>query len=250
MKVYAIHGRFGAYVQLGETPERGSKEKPKRSSLIGGQTESTVTLEEALQLLQLPRELGLDPTSGQPIVAGLGRFGPYVKHGDEYRSLAATDDLFTVDLERALALFAEPKRGGRRQMTKRVIRQIEATDGGAALQVLEGRYGPYVTDGEINASIPNGMDPATLSPEDARGLIESRRGAPPREKRGRFGAKRFGAKRPGGKRHGEKVSAARPTAAVGIAPASKHAPAKKKKPAPPPRAKKAARKPTRRKTIH
>jgi DNA topoisomerase-1 len=190
MNVYAIHGRFGAYVQLGETPERGSKEKPKRSSLTGGQTESTVTLEEALKLLELPRALGVHPDSGQPVVAGLGRFGPYVKHGDEYRSLATDDDLFTVDLARALALFAEPKRGGRRQMTRRVIRQIDAADGGAALQVLEGRYGPYVTDGETNASIPRGLDPATISPEDARSLIEARRGAPPREKRSRFGAKR------------------------------------------------------------
>jgi DNA topoisomerase-1 len=195
MNVYAIHGRFGAYVQLGETPDKGSKEKPKRSSLTGGQTESTVTLEEALKLLELPRELGVHPESGQPIVAGLGRFGPYVKHGDDYRSLAAEDDLFTADLARALALFAEPKRGGRRQMTKRVIRQIEIPDGGASLQVLEGRYGPYVTDGETNASIPKGIDPATISLDDARGLIEARRGAPPREKRGgRFGAKRRSAR--------------------------------------------------------
>src|SRR3954466_13356863 len=146
MNVVAINGRFGAYVQLGETPEKGVKEKPKRSSLTGSLTESTVTLEEALKLLELPRELGVHPESGQPVVAGLGRFGPYVKHGDDYRSLAAEDDLFTVDLARALQLFSEPKRGGRRQMTKRIIRQIEGTDGGAALQVLEGRYGPYVTD--------------------------------------------------------------------------------------------------------
>jgi len=188
LNVYAIHGRFGAYVQLGETPEKGSKEKPKRSSLTGGQTESTVTLDEALKLLELPRELGTHPETGQPVVAGLGRFGPYVKHGDDYRSLAAEDDLFTVDLARALALFAEPKRRGRRQMSKRVIRQIEAADGGAALQVLEGRYGPYVTDGETNASIPKGLDPATISLQDALGLLEARRGAPPREKRGaRFG---------------------------------------------------------------
>jgi DNA topoisomerase I len=191
MNVYAIHGRFGAYVQLGETPEKGSKEKPKRSSLTGGQTESTVTLEEALKLLELPRDLGAHPESGQVIVAGLGRFGPYVKHGDDYRSLGTDDDLFTIDLARALALFAEPKRGGRRQMTKRVIRQIETGDGAAPIQVLEGRYGPYVTDGETNASIPKGSDPATLSLEDARALIEARRGAPPREKRGgRFGGKR------------------------------------------------------------
>jgi DNA topoisomerase-1 len=192
--VYAIHGRFGAYVQLGETPEKGVKEKPRRSSLTGGLTESTVTLEEALKLLELPRELGPHPDGGQAIVAGLGRFGPYVKHGDDYRSLSAEDDLFTIDLARALALFAEPKRGGRRQMTKRVIRQIEATDGGKPLQLLEGRYGPYVTDGETNASIPNGSDPAALSLEEARSLIEARRGAPPREKgRGRVGRRKAAA---------------------------------------------------------
>jgi DNA topoisomerase-1 len=188
LNVYAIHGRFGAYVQLGETPERGSKEKPKRSSLVGNQTESTVTLEEALKLLELPREIGTHPESGQPVLAGLGRFGPYVKHGDDYRSLASDDDLFTVDLERALALFAQPKRGGRRSMPRRVIRQIETPDNSPALQVLEGRYGPYVTDGETNASIPRGMDPATLSLEDARGLLDARRGAAPRAPRGRRAA--------------------------------------------------------------
>ena len=83
-----------------------------------------------------------------------------MKHGDDYRSLERDDDLFTIALDRALALFAEPKKSGRRQMTRRVIRQIEATDGGTALQVLEGRYGPYVTDGETNASVPRGTDPA------------------------------------------------------------------------------------------
>jgi DNA topoisomerase I len=179
MNVYAIHGRFGAYVQLGEAPDKASKAKPKRASLTGSLTESTVTLEEALKLLDLPRELGAHPESGQPVVAGLGRFGPYVKHGDDYRSLADDDDLFTIGLDRALALLAEPKRAGRRQTAKRVIRQIDATDGGAALQVLEGRYGPYVTDGETNASIPRSMDPATLSLADARGLIQTRRDAPP-----------------------------------------------------------------------
>jgi DNA topoisomerase I len=187
--VYVIHGRFGAYVQLGETPDKGSKEKPRRSSLLPTMSESTVTLEEAVGLLQLPRELGIHPESKQPVVAGLGRFGPYVKHGDDYRSLEPTDDLFAVDLARALALFAEPKRPGRRQAAaKRVLAKIEATDGGASLQVLEGRYGPYVTDGEINASVPQGMDPATLSLDDARALIEARRGAAPRPRRGRAAA--------------------------------------------------------------
>jgi DNA topoisomerase-1 len=187
LNVYAIHGRFGAYVQLGETPEKGIKEKPKRSSLTGSLTESTVTLDDALKLLELPRELGVHPESGQPIVAGLGRFGPYIKHGDDYRSLEASDDLFTVGLERALELLAAPKRSAR-QAAKRVLRKIDVPDGGNALQVLEGRYGPYVTDGELNASIPKGLDPMTVSLEEARGLLEARRGAPPSPRRGRRAA--------------------------------------------------------------
>ena len=207
MNVYAINGRFGAYVQLGETPENGVKEKPKRSSLTGGLTESTVTLDDGLKLLELPRELGLHPESGQPIVAGLGRFGPYVKHGDDYRSLEATDDLFTVDLERAIALLAAPKRSAR-QAAKRVIRRLEAPDGGSVLQVLEGRYGPYVTDGTTNASIPRGTDPVTISLEDSRALIEARAGAPPRPGRGT----RKGAPRARGARTRKVAAAAADTA--------------------------------------
>src|SRR5262249_44872522 len=101
-------------------------------------------------------------------------------HGDEFRSLEAEDDVFTVDLARALALLAAPKRAGRRQRAaRRVIRAIERANGAAPLQVVEGRYGPYVTDGEINASVPRGIDPATLSLEDAEALLEARRGAAP-----------------------------------------------------------------------
>ena len=178
--VYVIHGRFGPYVQLGENPEKGSKEKPKRSSLLPTMSESTVTFDEAVRLLDLPRELGLHPESGQPVLAGLGRFGPYVKHGDDYRSLDGSDDLFSVELARALELFAAPKRSGRRQAAaRRVIAKLEQPNGGVPLQVLEGRYGPYITDGEINASVPKGMDPATLSLDDALALLEARRGAAP-----------------------------------------------------------------------
>jgi DNA topoisomerase-1 len=182
--VYAIHGRFGAYVQLGETPEKGSKEKPKRSSLVGGMTESSVMLEEALKLLQLPRELGTHPETGEPVVAGLGRFGPYVKHGDDFRSLESDDELFTVDLGRALQLFSEPKRSRRRQAAKKVIATIDRPEG-APLQVLEGRYGPYVTDGETNASVPKGTDPSTLTLQAANDLLEARRSAAPSSGRGR-----------------------------------------------------------------
>ena len=178
-KVYVINGRFGAYVQLGENPEKGSKEKPKRSSLLPTMSESTVTLEEAVGLLGLPREVGIHPESAQPVLVGLGRFGPYVKHGDDYRSLEVTDELFAVDLTRALELLAAPKRAGRRQTAaKRVIATIENPGGGAAFQILEGRYGPYVTDGETNASVPKGMDPAALSLDEALALLAARRDAP------------------------------------------------------------------------
>ena len=225
MNVYAIHGRFGAYVQLGETPHQGSKEKPKRSSLTTGLTETTVTLVEGLKLLDLPRELGPHPESAQPVLAGLGRFGPYVRHGDDYRSLSADDDLFTIGLERALALFAEPKRAGRRQTARRVIRQIDVTDGGAALHVLEGRYGPYVTDGETNASIPRGSDPASVSLAEARELLEARRNAAPG---------------PGRRRRAAPSRKRRPVRAAGSV-----------KP-PPPIARRShkKRKPARRKTVH
>lgn len=191
--VYVINGRFGAYVQLGENPEKGVKEKPRRSSLLPSMSESSVTLDEAVSLLRLPRELGAHPESTHVVVAGLGRFGPYVKHGDDYRSLEASDDLFAVDLARALELFAAPKRAGRRQAAARkVIAKIEVPEG-VALQVLEGRYGPYVTDGETNASVPKGLDPATLTLDDARALLEARRGAAPRK--GRRGAPARGKKK-------------------------------------------------------
>jgi DNA topoisomerase-1 len=217
MNVYAINGRFGAYVQLGEMPEKGSKEKPKRSSLTGSMTEGTVTLDEALKLLELPRELGAHPEAGTPIVAGLGRFGPYIKHGDDYRSLEETDDLFTVDLERALALLAAPKRSAR-QAAKRVIRKIDVPDGGTALQVLEGRFGPYVTDGEINASIPRGVDPATITLGEAQALLEARRGAPPREpRRGRRGTAKGAAARGRGRTARPADAVAGPGAALATA---------------------------------
>jgi len=239
MNVYAINGRFGAYVQLGETPEKGVKEKPKRSSLTGALTESTVSLEDALKLLELPRELGTHAESGQPIVAGLGRFGPYIKHGDDYRSLEATDDLFTVDVERALALLAAPKRSAR-QAAKRVIRTIEVPDGGNALQVLEGRYGPYVTDGELNASIPKGSDPSTLSLDEARALLEARRGAPPSQRRGRRAS--------GGPARGRRHAARTGDDAVPPAPVKAKSKARAKtKPKPQARPKAAARKSTVRK---
>ena len=208
--VYAIHGRFGAYVQLGESPEKGSKEKPKRSSLVGGMTESSVTFDEAMKLLQLPRELGTHPESGEPVVAGLGRFGPYVKHGDDFRSLETDEELFTVDLDHALRLFSEPKRSRRRQAAKKVITSIARPEG-APLQVLEGRYGPYVTDGDTNASVPRGTDPNTLTLEAANDLLEARRSAAPRAGRGRAaGVRKKKTATPVAKKTAKAASASKP----------------------------------------
>ena len=148
-----MHGRFGAYVQLGETPDKSDKAapKPKRASLTGGMTESTVTLDDALRLLSLPRELGRHPDDGEPVVAGLGRFGPYVKHGDEFRSLESEDDVFTRrSRARAGAARASRRsRGAGRRADATVLRAARTHPRAArALQVLEGRYGPYVTDGD------------------------------------------------------------------------------------------------------
>jgi DNA topoisomerase-1 len=180
--VYALNGRFGAYVQLGETPEKGSRgHKPKRASLPRGVTADTVDLGLALRLLELPRTLGLHPKSGEPVVANVGRFGPYVKHGDEFRSLEPDDDVHTVTLERALALLAAPKRARRRQAApKTVLRELGPhPESGKPVQILDGRYGPYVTDGTVNASLPRNADPGSATLSEAVALLAARAAAGP-----------------------------------------------------------------------
>ncbi len=184
-KVYLANGRFGPYVQLGETPEKPAKgakaAKPRRASLPRGESEADVTLEQALRWLSLPRDLGVHPGTGQVVQASVGRFGPYVKHGDEFRSLAPTDDVYTIALDRAVALLAEPKQPRRRQSAaKTVLRELGARDDGRAVKLFEGRYGPYVSDGSTNASLPKGGDPMALSLGEAVALLDARAGAPRR----------------------------------------------------------------------
>jgi DNA topoisomerase-1 len=192
--VYVMNGRYGPYVQLGETPYGGQQskgkgpkggpkvEKPKRASLQAGMTESDVTLEQALTLLSLPRVVGLHPDDSEPIVTNFGRFGPYVKHGDEFRSLESDEDVFTISFDAALALLRAPKQSRRRQAQKRVLREL--AKGEATIRVLEGRFGPYVTDGRINASIPRGSNPDAVTFEQAIELLEARRHAVPMPRRG------------------------------------------------------------------
>ena len=216
MNVYVMNGRFGAYVQLGETPEpppkvKGAKgkakaepvAKPKRASLQAGMTDSTVTLEEALKLLSLPRVVGLHPDDNEPITTNFGRFGPYVKHNDEFRSLESEDDVFNISFDAALALIRAPKVSRRRGQaaTKKTLREL--TQDGATLKVLAGRYGPYVTDGTTNASIPKGSNPETLTWEQAQELLAARRDAVPMPRRGgraKVGGARKGAPKAQGTR--------------------------------------------------
>ena len=183
--VYVMNGRYGAYVQLGETPEGKKAEKPKRASLQAGMTEATITLDEALKLLSLPREVGLHPDDNQPILTNFGRFGPYVKHGDEFRSLESEEDVFNISFDAALELLRAPKQSRRRQgAQKKTLREL--TNEGATLKVLAGRYGPYVTDGTTNASIPKSMNPEELTWAQAQELLAARRDAAPSPRRGGF----------------------------------------------------------------
>ena len=170
-------GRYGPYVQLGEQ-EEGSKKKPKRASLFKTMTPDTVTLEEALTLLSLPRVVGQD-SEGRDIVASPGRFGPYIKRGDDTRSLQSEEQLLTITLEEAEALLAQPKRGRGRQAAEPLAELGTSPDNGAPVKLLAGRYGPYVTDGTTNASLPKGADPAGMTLEQAVELLRARAAAGP-----------------------------------------------------------------------
>ena len=214
LNVYVMTGRYGAYVQLGDTPppapkRKGQKSekapKPKRASLQSGMTESTITLEEALKLLSLPRVVGLHPDDNEPITTNFGRFGPYVKHGDEFRSLESEQDVFGISFEAALALLRAPKQSRRRQPAqKKVLREL--SQDGSTLRVLAGRYGPYVTDGTTNASIPRGTSPESVTFEQAAELLAARRNAAPSPRRA-GGRRRVAAARTGGPSRAPRKSA-------------------------------------------
>jgi DNA topoisomerase-1 len=178
--IYVMNGRYGPYVQLGDVSDDRKAPKPKRASLFSSMSESSVTLEQARQLLTLPRTLGPHPADGEPVIASPGRFGPYVKHGSEFRSLDNEEQLFTVTLDEALSLLAEPKKSRRRQPgTKSVLREVgKHPASGATINLLAGRYGPYVTDGTTNASVPKGTAPEQVTVEQAVELLAAREGAP------------------------------------------------------------------------
>jgi DNA topoisomerase-1 len=165
--IYLVDGRFGHYVQRGEV-QRGKK--PPRQGLPPGTAPEEVTLDLALRLLGLPRLVGEHPDTGEPVRAGLGRYGPYVVHNRDFRSLAPGDNLFAIGLERALELLSAPKRGARTR-----IREIgKHPDDGAPIEIFKGRYGPYVKHGKVNASIGKGVDPADVDVPLAVELLNRR----------------------------------------------------------------------------
>ncbi len=170
LEVVAKDGRFGPYVQLGEME---GKNKPKTASLFSSMQLDTITFEEAIELLSIPRLVGLDE-SGVAIETYNGRYGPYLKRGTDTRSLDAESEIFTLTIEQALAKLLEPKKGRGRQ-TKPPLAELGVhPESGAPIRILEGRFGPYVTDGTTNASVPRGEDPAEVTLADALSLIAAR----------------------------------------------------------------------------
>jgi DNA topoisomerase-1 len=179
--VFLKIGRFGPYVQLG-TPD--DEEKPKNASLLKDMTPDDVDLELALKLLSLPRTLGEHPETHDPVVAQNGRFGPYIKCGTETRTLPAEISPLDVTLEKSLELLAQPKTRGRRGASKEPIKVFEASPvTEEPIKLLDGRYGPYVTDGESNASLPKGMPLEDLTFDGAVQLLAERAARAPAKKK-------------------------------------------------------------------
>ncbi|HTS39541.1 MAG TPA: type I DNA topoisomerase [Xanthobacteraceae bacterium] len=187
LEVTVRSGRFGPYIQLGE----GSKEeKPKRSGLPKGLSVDDIDLDRALGLLRLPREVGKHPEDGEPIIAGIGRFGPYVKHDKTYANLESGDDVTNIGLNRAVTLIAEKKlkpKSGRRFGGDPGRLLGEHPQKGGPILVKNGRYGPYVSHNGINATLPNDKTPEAITLDEAIGLIEARaartEGMPTRRKK-------------------------------------------------------------------
>jgi DNA topoisomerase-1 len=161
-------GRFGPYVQLGEG------DKPKRSGIPRGTDKSDVDLEMAIKLLSLPREVGLHPEDGKKITANFGRFGPYVAHNGIYASLENAEDVFEIGLNHAVTLLAEKKARGPGRRGAHTLKDLGAAPDGKPIKVLKGKFGSYVSDGETNATLPEGTEPESVTMEQALALIAER----------------------------------------------------------------------------
>ncbi|HET7388389.1 MAG TPA: type I DNA topoisomerase [Nocardioidaceae bacterium] len=191
--VVAKNGRYGPYVTEvlpdDDTAAGGKKRKPRTSSLFGSMSLDTITLDDAVRLLTLPRVVGVDPESGEEITAQNGRYGPYLKKGTDSRSIDDEEKLLTLTLEEALAIYAQPKRRGRAAADPG--RELgEDPNSGKSITVKSGRFGPYVTDGEYNATLRQGDDQATITIERAAELLAERRAKGPAKKAAKKSAKK------------------------------------------------------------
>ncbi len=197
LAVMAKTGKYGPYVQLGEIEvnEKGKTvSKPKYGSLFQNMDLESITLDDALKLLSLPREVGVDPTDGEAITAQNGRYGPYLTKGVDSRSLDSEDQIFAITLDEAVAIYSQPKQWGRRGTAKPPLASFGADPiSGKPMLVKDGRFGPYVTDGETNATIPAGVVIESLTEERAIELLAEKRAKGPAPKKA--AAKRSPAKK-------------------------------------------------------
>jgi DNA topoisomerase I len=182
-------GRYGPFAQIGQAED---EEKPQFAGLRPGQKMETITLDEALELFKLPRELGETP-EGEPVQANIGRFGPYIRYGKRNFVSLKEHDPHEITLEQALELVAAHKQAQR----ERIIQNFEAE----GIQVLKGRYGPFVTDGSRNASVPKDQEPEKLTLEECQKMLAE---APPKGRRGKFGKKKGSAKKAESKKAAKK----------------------------------------------
>ncbi|HEX3499210.1 MAG TPA: type I DNA topoisomerase [Stellaceae bacterium] len=216
-------GPYGVYVQLGEG-ENGAK--PKRVSLPRGVIPADIDLDTAVRLLALPRDIGKHPETGETITAGVGRFGPYLKHGSAFKSLAADDDVLTIGLNRAVSLLAEPSKGRQAAQPLRTVGQHP--DDGAPIQLFKGRYGPYVSHDGLFATLPGSIEPENLTLEAAIELLKAQ------EAKGKKRKSQRGKKAPAKAKTAKKTSGAKADSAKpgkGESKAASRAKAKKKPPA-------------------
>ena len=233
--IVARNGRYGPYVTevLPEEPEaapeaegeakpKGRKKtaapKPRTASLFASMDLGTVTLDDALKLMSLPRDVGADPATGEMITAQNGRYGPYLKKGSDSRTLASEDQLFTVDVAQALEIYAQPKTRGR-GTARPPLREFGADPiSEKKVVVKDGRFGPYITDGVTNVTVPRAESVEGLTEERAFELLADKRAKGPAPKRSARSTGRAGAKKPAARKTTAKKPAAKKAAAKKAAP--------------------------------
>ncbi|WP_043678229.1 type I DNA topoisomerase [Nocardia vulneris] len=227
-EIVAKEGRFGPYVTevlpepaadetatpAKKTAKKAAAPKPRTGSLFKSMDLATVTLDDALKLLSLPRVVGADPATGDEITAQNGRYGPYLKKGTDSRSLTSEDQIFDVTLEEALKIYSEPKRRGRQASAAAPLRELgNDSASGKPMVIKDGRFGPYVTDGETNATLRKGDEIESITPERAMELLADRRARGPVKK----AAKKSAAKKAPAKKTAAKKTAVKSTTTKTVA---------------------------------